>query len=332
MQTRPIDVRDDAEMRRFHEIGWRAEMEDGRPWNTFPTFDEWAVAIREPSPGQQNVALATFDEDRMVGGGIMWLSLDDNVDKAFVFPAVEPELRQRGIGGEVMERLVEHARELGRTELMTGTSYRFEERESSPMLRFVTAHGFTPANVEVIRVLALPVADALLDEIEAEVAEHIGGYEVHTFVNDLPDELLESYCFLVNQLAVDAPTGDLEFEEETYTPEAFRHDVARDRKVGRTVLRSLATLDGQAVAHTDLLLRPTGNRGVQWATLVHREHRGHRLGAAVKVANLRRLQRDRPDITGVVTQNAEVNEQMIGINARLGFEPVALVPEFVRRL
>ena len=71
---------------------------------------------------------------------------------------------------------------------------------------------------------------------------------------------------------------------------------------------------------------------MQWATLVHREHRGHRLGAAVKVANLRRLQRDRPDITEVVTQNAEVNEQMIGINARLGFEPVALVPEFVRRL
>ena len=130
----------------------------------------------------------------------------------------------------------------------------------------------------------------------------------------------------MNQLAVDAPTGELEFEEETFTPEAFRHEAARDRKVGRTVLRSLATLDGRAVAHTDLLLRPVGTRGVQWATLVHRDHRGHRLGAAVKVANLRRLQRERPDITEVVTQNAEVNEQMIGINARLGFEPVALVP------
>ena len=71
---------------------------------------------------------------------------------------------------------------------------------------------------------------------------------------------------------------------------------------------------------------------MQWATLVHRDHRGHRLGAAVKVANLRRLQRERPDLTEVVTQNAEVNAQMIGINARLGFEPVALVPEFLRRL
>ena len=178
----------------------------------------------------------------------------------------------------------------------------------------------------------LPVADALLDEVDAEVAAHAAGYEVRTFVDDLPDELLESYCFLVNQLAVDAPTGDLEFEPETFTPEAFRHEAARDRKVGRTVLRSLAVRDGETVAHSDLLVRPHGTRAVQWATLVHRDHRGHRLGAAVKVANLRRLQRERPDLTEVVTQNAEVNAQMIGINARLGFEPVALVPEFVRHL
>ena len=74
-------------------------MEDGRPWNTFQSYEELAVALREPSPGQRADALGTFDGDRMVGGGIVWLSLEDNLDKAFVFPAVEPELRGRGIGG-----------------------------------------------------------------------------------------------------------------------------------------------------------------------------------------------------------------------------------------
>jgi GNAT superfamily N-acetyltransferase len=332
MQTRPIDVHDDAQLRRFHEIGWRAEMEDGRPWNSFQSFEEMAVALREPSPGQRADALGIFDGDRMVGGGIAWLSLEDNLDKAFVFPAVEPGLRGRGIGGALLEGLVEHVGVLGRTQVMSGSSYRFEEREDPAAQRFAAAHGFVPANLEVVRQLPLPVADALLDELDAEVAAHAAGYEIRTFVDDLPDELLESYCFLVNQLAVDAPTGDLEFEPEAFTPEAFRHEVARDRKVGRTVLRSLAVHDGRAVAHSDLLVRPHGTRAVQWATLVHRDHRGHRLGAAVKVANLRRLQRERPDQTEIVTQNAEVNAQMIGINARLGFEPVALVPEFLRRL
>ena len=211
-------MHDDTALRRFHEIGWRAEMEDGRPWQTFQSYDEMAIALRHPSPGQRSDAVGIFDGDRMVGGGIAWLSLDDNVDKAFVFPCVEPELRRRGIGGELLEALVEHVRGLGRTEVMSGTSYRFEEREDSPLLRFAAAHGFAPANLEVVRQLTLPVADALLDEIDAEVAAHADGYEVLSFVDDLPDELLESYCYLVNQLALDAPTGDLDFEEETFTP------------------------------------------------------------------------------------------------------------------
>lgn len=332
MQTRPIDVHDDAELHRFHEIAWRAEMEDGRPWNTFQTYEEMAIALRDPSPGRRPDAFGVFDGDRMVGGGIVWLSLDDNLDKAFVYPTVEPQLRGRGIGGELLEGLVEHVRELGRHEVMSASSFGFEQREDSPTVRFAVDHGFAQANLEVVRELTLPVADRLLDEIDAEVAAHAGGYEVHSFVGDLPDDLVESYCYLLNQLAVDAPTGELDFEEETFTPEAFRHEVARDRAVGRTVLRTLAVRDGRAIAHSDLLLRPSGTRGVQWGTLVHRHHRGHRLGAAVKVANLRRLQADHPHITEVVTENAEINEQMIGINERLGFRAVALVPEFLRRL
>jgi hypothetical protein len=67
-------------------------------------------------------------------------------------------------------------------------------------------------------------------------------------------------------------------------------------------------------------------------TLVRRDHRGHRLGSAVKVANLEALQRDRPDVTTVETQNAEQNPWMVSINERLGFEPVAVCPELVRRL
>ena len=57
-------------------------------------------------------------------------------------------------------------------------------------------------------------------------------------------------------------------------------------------------------------------------TLVRRDHRGHRLGTAVKIANLRALQQARPEATEVKTQNAETNAWMVGINVRLGFGPV----------
>ncbi|MEO5711026.1 MAG: GNAT family N-acetyltransferase [Nocardioidaceae bacterium] len=333
MAIRPIDVHDDAELHRFHEICWRAEMEDGRPWNSFQSIEEMTAFLRNPSPGRRATPIGIFDGEEMVGGGMVQASLEDNLEKAFVHACVEPDRRGHGIGGELLAGLVEHARELGRTELMSGASYRFEERENAPVLRFVARHGFSPAHLEVVRECPLPVADALLDKIDAEVAEHAEGFVVQTFVDEVPTELEESYCWLIGQLALDAPTGDLDFEAEAFTPEALHHDMARDKMTGRTVVRSIATLDGQAVAHSDLMVRANGDlRAHQWGTLVHREHRGHRLGAAVKSANLRWLQRERPEVTVVSTQNAEVNEQMIGINARLGFAPVALVPEFLRRV
>lgn len=332
MEIRPVDVHDDEQLRRFHEIGWRGEMEDGRSWNAFWTYDEMAVMFRRPTPGQLHEAVGVFEGGEMVGGGVLFASTDDNLDKAIVVPVVEPERRCRGIGGALLEGLVERARELGRTRVLSGTSIPFEERESSPWLRFAFAHGFGMDTTEVVRILSLPTPDGLLDEIDAEGAAYRHGYDVRVFDDGVPDELIESYCFLLNQLVVEAPTGEVDWEPERLTPDAVRHDIERDRSIGRTVLRAIAVKDGEAVAHSDLLVRPSGTRAVQWATLVRSDHRGHRLGAAVKVANLRRLQRDRPDIVDVVTQNAEVNAQMIGINERLGFRAVALVPEFVRYL
>jgi GNAT superfamily N-acetyltransferase len=332
MEIRRLDPHDDAQMRRFHEIGWRAEREDGRPWNSFWTYQEMAGLIREPTEDQRMDCFSVYDGDRMVAGGLVDLSLMDNLDKAFVFPAVEPELRGRGFGGMLLEALVEHARDNGRSQVTGMTAVPFEERYSSGILRFADKHGFRLANTEIMRILRLPVPDGLLEEVRRESAARHEGYEIQTYVDDLPEQYLPSYCHLRNQLALDAPTGDLDFEEEASTPETIRQRLERNKRSGRTTYLSLAVLDGEAVAHSDIAVPPSGTESHQLGTLVRRDHRGHRLGAAVKVANLEALQRDRPDITEVHTQNAETNEWMVRINERLGFEPVAVCPEFLRHL
>ena len=82
---------------------------------------------------------------------------------------------------------------------------------------------------------------------------------------------------------------------------------------------------GAVVAYTDLVLPGGAPRHVwQWGTLVDRDHRGHRLGTAVKVANLGRLQRDYPERALVSTGNDETNAWMVSINEALGFELVEL--------
>ncbi len=65
---------------------------------------------------------------------------------------------------------------------------------------------------------------------------------------------------------------------------------------------------------------------------MHREHRGHRLGLATKAVNLRAVQAARGDLTLVITQNAEANDYMVAINDKMGFHPIEVSAEFVKRL
>ena len=70
----------------------------------------------------------------------------------------------------------------------------------------------------------------------------------------------------------------------------------------------------------------------QRGTLVHRDHRGHRLGTAVKVRNLQELAAARSRRLRVLTCNAETNHHMVDINVRLGFEAIEVAPMFELRI
>jgi RimJ/RimL family protein N-acetyltransferase len=90
---------------------------------------------------------------------------------------------------------------------------------------------------------------------------------------------------------------------------------------------------GAVVAYTDIATTVhEPDRAYQWGTLVRRDARGHRLGLAVKVANLRLLQDSCPELRRLTTYNAEVNARMVEVNDRLGFVPVARLGEFQKRL
>lgn len=331
METRPLDPTDTAQLERFHEITWRAEKEDGRPWNPMWTYEEMASFFRESTSDRRCVGVAAYDDERMVGAGWLNLSLLDNTDTAWCFIAVEPDLRGRGIGAVVLDGLVELARQDGRTQLLSNAGVPFEERDSSPVIAWAERHGFSVANVEIQRNLELPVDRALLEEIAAEAAAHHADYDIRTYVGRLPDELLESWCALDNTFVLEAPMGDVDLEAGATTPDQLRERYEISEKIGRTIYSSVAVRDGKVVAFSDIGVPRDSEEAHQWGTLVHPEHRGHRLGVAVKVANLRALVQQ-PGVQRVVTTNAETNAWMVAINDRLGFRPVAMVPSFKRLL
>ncbi|HET6652052.1 MAG TPA: GNAT family N-acetyltransferase [Nocardioides sp.] len=332
MQTRPLDPHDEDQMRRFYEILWRAEKEDGRPWNPMWTFRDVQGLFGEETSERRNLALAAYDGEQMVGVGFLMMSKLDNVDTAWVFVAVEPALRGRGIGAVVMDGVVETARAEHRTQLLGGSGIPFEQRETSPVLAWAERQDFKLANTEIQRNLELPVAGALLDEIQAEVDQKVGDYEIRSYVGRLPDDLLPSFAELANLFLLEAPMGDVDVEAGASTPETVREMYDLNEKMGRTMYSTVAVLDGRVVAHSDIGVAEGDDEAHQWGTLVHPDHRGHRLGAATKVANLRRLQERQPEVKRVVTTNAETNAWMVAINDRLGFVPVAVVPTLKRLL
>ena len=127
---------------------------------------------------------------------------------------------------------------------------------------------------------------------------HHDGYTLRSWVGPVPDDLLDGWARLISSLMTEAPTGDLDVEPE-YGDAADR---ARARGPARgpgahEVQHRGAGPGGELVAYTDLATTVhEPGRAYQWGTLVRGDARGHRLGLAVKVANLRLLQRERPDI------------------------------------
>ena len=80
---------------------------------------------------------------------------------------------------------------------------------------------------------------------------------------------------------------------------------------------------GRLVGYSSLSVPPERHRAVsQEDTLVIREHRGHALGMLLKVANLARLQQERPGHPSVITFNAEENRHMLSVNEAVGFVPM----------
>ena len=88
--------------------------------------------------------------------------------------------------------------------------------------------------------------------------------------------------------------------------------------------------------HTQLIIDVVPGRDpgkvFQDDTLVLPRHRGHRLGLALKVANLRAVQRAHPDRRVLHTWNAEENGPMVAVNNAMGFRPVERLGEYQRDL
>ena len=332
MEITDLDVDDDVTLRAVYDVDTRASLagrEDAPHWS----WQEMSGSLRRPDPGERQHYVVGRVDGRVVGFGAAFLSLHDNLDKCWVEVKVDPSERGVGHGRALLEHLCDVTARAGRTTLVAEATLPFDRLTDHRDRRFAEAAGFTLSNVEIVRHLELPLPEARLDAWQARAAVKAGDYRIETFVNEIPDNLVPDLVVLLGQLAVDAPTGEVDWEEEQITPERFAENRASLVAAGRTIFETVAIApDGTVAAQSTISVPPPGRLDVsQWGTFVHRGHRGRTLGLAVKTANLRAVQVAHPEMRRVVTQNAESNDWMVAINVEMGFEPVEASAEFVRR-
>jgi GNAT superfamily N-acetyltransferase len=271
------------------------------------------------------------DDDVDAAYGTARLSMRDNLENAVISMSVLPSQRRRGVGSALAQEILAFVRSEGRTSVMWTVGS--PVREESPGCKFSRALGARKALSRLRRELDLTLVDE--GELDTLVQTRIGvrdsDYQIVTWVDRAPDDLVDGVARLVGRMSTDTPSGDLSWEAELWDSFRWREKEDDAHRSGRRRLAAGAVdRNGELVAFTDIgLWAHEPSVAEQWNTIVDPAHRGHRLGLSVKVANLRNLRKRAPKTLRLETWNAIENSRIIAINELLGYRVVERVDEYL---
>jgi RimJ/RimL family protein N-acetyltransferase len=254
----------------------------------------------------------------------------DNRANATVSISVLPLRRNRGIGTDFVTQILDFVRSEDRTSAVWTVGS--PTSNESPGCAFSRALGAKKVLSRLRRELDLTrIDERFLDTlVKRKIDGRDRDFEVVTWIDRAPDLLVAGVAQLVGRMSTDTPRGDLAWDSEVWDASRWREKEDDAFHSGRGRLAAGAVdRSGDLVAFTDIgIWKQLPAVAEQWNTIVDQNHRGHRLGLAVKIANLRHLLREVPGALRLETWNADENSRMIAINELLGFEIVERVDEY----
>jgi GNAT superfamily N-acetyltransferase len=332
-----IDAPDATDFVRAIDVGNAVEeLGYGTPDLAYEPIEELPPFFNPHEPKRMFVAVV---DGEVVARALYETQAGEEADSAWLIAQVLPEFRGRGIGSALADRVEALAMQEGKRKSLVYTPIADGpgERIDSPTgfgsipagsgdVRFLQRRGYSFEQVERVSRLPLPVPG--LDELVAAAEATSGAdYTVHFWVGATPERWREDLAVLGTRMSTDAPTAGLEEPEDVWTVERLIEADERNERMNprRRVTAAVEHVPSGTLAGFTVLSVPTQkHRAVdQYATLVLREHRGHRLGMLMKVANLRHLARVAPGHPAVITFNAEENRHMLDVNEAVGFVPIA---------
>ncbi len=319
----PVQSSDEATIRQWYELRCKVAQAD-LPDDSPPCWIHELGRFRHPWPGEVETAWVARDAGSVVGGCLLHLPMLDNLSNATGDILVAPEHRRRGIGRALLTHLRAEATRHGRIRLIAEVDQPLDPAAPDPGGRFASASGAVPALVGTRRRLDIGSVDpAVLARLDAQARTKSQDYSLVQWMGATPQRWLDDVAYLTSRVITDAPMDDLQWEAEAYDAARLRERDASCLATGRHMVTTAALGgSGRLVAFTQIVGYATSPWFAdQWDTIVAPEHRGHRLGTLIKVANLALARAQRPDLSVVDTGNADSNPYMVGINEAMGFRP-----------
>ncbi|HEY6423108.1 MAG TPA: GNAT family N-acetyltransferase [Pseudonocardiaceae bacterium] len=326
----PVSASDEAAIRQWYELRCAVVRAD-RPDDPPPCWAHQLASFRHPRPGEVEIVWLARAGGSVVGGYLLNLAMLENQQTAWAKILVAPERRQRGVGRALLTHLRAEAIRQGRTRLIASVAQPLDPAAPDPAGRFAVASGASLVLVETCRRLDIGSLDpALLARLGEQARAKSRGYSLVQWTGSTPERWLDDMAYLVGRMSTDAPLDDLQWDPEVYDAERLRAREASCLACGLHIVTT-AAVDGTGdlVAFTRIIGDATSHwYGDQCDTIVAPEHRGHRLGMLVKVANLQLARAQRPELRIIDTCNADSNPYMVGINEAMGFRPLRRTGEW----
>jgi GNAT superfamily N-acetyltransferase len=294
-----------------------------------------AWALDDDGPEEHRCLLATDAAGTVLGIADLEMYRRENPHLARMELRVLPEHRRRGVGRAIVHQAMAIATRNGRGEL--------GGMDESPVRRdyvdragpFARALGFEPAQRMARRELALPLSADRRAALVNHAHANPPGYSFLSFLDRWPDEWIEDRCELGRRMSIDVPHDGQELDEETWDESRVRQieAVLAAQNRGKVITAARHDESGRLAGFTEVAV-PLGAPESVWQhdTLVMREHRGHHLGFAMKVANTEALVAAHPAAGRISTWNAVENAHMIAVNEAMGFELTATSVYWLKKL
>ena len=317
---RELDRENEAQLHDWWSCGHAAMSH--RPVDLWPDWEISRFSLAQADADNRIDLLGAYAGDTMIGSALVFVPLKDNLHLGAVEVYVPPQHRRQGIGSALLARSEEVTLAEGRTTLLGDV--RLPLDGDADDRRWAEARGYLKANEDGVKVVDLAATADRLPALEALAAEKLGDYRLEWWLDPAPEEHLESLAAAASRFVEEIPLGDLDLQPQKLTAERLRGREERRARQRRQQLTVVALApSGEVAGYTNLTLSPHAPRLADIGdTLVLPDHRGHRLGLAMKVLLHQKTRELFPGAEVIATGNATTNTFMNAVNEQLGYELV----------